>query len=243
MQQIKTADDIKQLGSILCVWAHPDDESFSCAGIMATAIQNGQGVACVTATKGEAGVQDESRWPAAKLGDIRAHEMDEALKCIGCHHHHWMSYADGHCHEVASQEAVAMITSLIEQYQPNTILTFGPDGMTGHTDHQTVSRWVDQATKDTNIKVYHAVEEEERYVEHMIEADEKFNIYFNIDKPPVFKLEDCDIAYKLPAEILAKKRQALQAMPSQTDRMFANTPINTMDAMLGLECFVLANRG
>src|SRR5947207_1873194 len=107
MQQIKTSDDIKQLGTILSVWAHPDDESFSCAGIMAAAIQNGQSVACITATKGEDGVQDESRWPAEQLGEIRAHEMDEALDILGCHNHNWLGYHDGRCQEISADEAVA----------------------------------------------------------------------------------------------------------------------------------------
>ena len=32
-----TATDIPDLGTILSVWAHPDDESYCCAGLMATA--------------------------------------------------------------------------------------------------------------------------------------------------------------------------------------------------------------
>ena len=53
------------------VWAHPDDETYSMAGIMATAVKNGQQVICVTATRGEAGVQDHLRWPAHKLAEDR----------------------------------------------------------------------------------------------------------------------------------------------------------------------------
>ncbi len=240
MSQIKTVDDIKNLGTIMCVWAHPDDESFTCAGIMAAAVQNGQNVVCITATKGEAGVQDESRWPSSKLGEIRAQELKHALDCVGIHHHHWLGYHDGHCHEVAAAEAVSKIKKYIEEYSPNTILTFGPDGMTGHTDHQTVSKWAGEAVQGSDINIYHAVEEERRYIDYMVEADKKFNIYFNIDKPPIHKLQDCDIAFKLPKEILSKKEDALKAMPSQTESMFKNTPPDVMHAMLNLECFVKA---
>ncbi len=240
MRQIKTTSDIKNLGTIMCVWAHPDDESFTCAGIMATAVQNGQSVVCITATKGEAGVQDPGRWPPEKLGEIRAEELKHALDCVGIHDHYWLGYKDGHCHEVDHKEAIAQIKELIDKYKPNTILTFGPDGMTGHTDHQTVSDWANGAVEGTNINVYHAVEEEQRYVDYMIEAHKKFNIYFNIDKPPIKKIEECDIAYKLPKDILAKKRDALKSMPSQTEAMFKNTPPDLMEAMLSLECFVEA---
>jgi LmbE family N-acetylglucosaminyl deacetylase len=38
--------DVKELGSILGVWAHPDDEAYLTGGLMAAAIANGQPVAC-----------------------------------------------------------------------------------------------------------------------------------------------------------------------------------------------------
>lgn len=240
MSRITTADDVKKLGTIMSVWAHPDDESFTSAGIMATAVKNGQPVVCITATKGEAGVQDESRWPAAKLGEIRAKEMEAALKKIGIIHHFWLGYHDGHCQEVDSTEAIAKIKRLIDRFKPDTILTFGPDGMTGHTDHQTVSRWASQAAKGSKITIYHTVEEEKHYKKYMVEADKKFNIYFNIDKPPVYKMEQCDIAYCLPKDALSCKYSALKAMPSQTEAMFKNMPPDEMTAMLDTECYVLA---
>src|ERR671922_141060 len=38
------------LGTILGVWAHPDDEAYLSAGLMARAVRNGSRVVCVTAT-------------------------------------------------------------------------------------------------------------------------------------------------------------------------------------------------
>jgi LmbE family N-acetylglucosaminyl deacetylase len=236
--QIKTAEDIKRLGTVMGVWAHPDDESFCCAGIMNIASKNGQKVVCITATKGEAGVQDPERWPAKKLGKIRSKELSRALKQIGVRKHHWLGYSDGHLHEVDTQEAVAKIKKFIKKYQPDTILTFGPDGMTGHTDHQTVSKWTDEAAKGSNIAIYHSVEEQDHYKNYMQKADEKFNIYFNIDKPPVKKVEHCDIAFELPSAVLACKCSALKSMPSQTEGMFKALPDEFMNAMLGEEYFV-----
>ncbi len=242
MGQIKTVQDIKKLGTILSVWAHPDDESFSCAGIMAAAVTNGQKVVCVTATKGELGVQDESRWPADQLGDIRAKEMKNSLKALGIENHHWLDYKDGDCNCVPATEAIAKLKELIRMYRPDSILTFGPDGMTGHTDHQAVSAWVDQVVQGTDVQVYHSVEEEQRYIEHMVEADKKFNIYFNIDKPPVLPVQNCDIAFSLSDDQLSKKCSSLKCMPSQTERMFQSIPADTMNAMLAIECFVRAEQ-
>lgn len=240
MSQIKTTDDIKQLGTILCVWAHPDDESFLCAGIMAAAIANKQDVVCITATKGEAGVQDAKRWPVKMLGDIRSHEMDEAMDIIGCQEHYWLGYHDGYCQEVDPAKGAAKVRDFINQVKPDTILTFGPDGLTGHTDHQTVSGWVKEAAKDTKIKVFHYVEETKRYENFKVKIDEKLNFYFNIDKPPVYEESECNIAFRLPPTILFKKRLALRAQHSQTDRMFKQLPSDLLNAMLSLETFILA---
>lgn len=240
MKQLTTVDDIKSLGTILSVWAHPDDESFTAGGILATAISNGQKVICITATHGEAGVQDEDRWPADKLGKIRTIELQRALASLGIKEHHWLDYKDGHCQEAGLDQAISKIDHFINKYKPDTILTFGPDGLTGHPDHQSVSFWVRGAAAGKDITVYHVVEEELNYLENMQKADEKMNIYFNIDKPPVYKIDQCDIAYALPKDILAKKRQALKVMPSQTESMFKKLDKSAVDKMLSQECFILA---
>lgn len=238
MQAIRTKDDVKKLGTILSVWAHPDDETYTCGGLMAVAIENGQTVACVTATRGEAGVQDESRWPAKHLGRIREAELMAALNELGITNHHWLDYKDGCCCNVSEQEGGDRLVELINQYQPDTILTFGPDGLTGHPDHQTVSCWVDCATQGKSIAVYHAVEEERSYEDFLREADKQFNIYFNIDKPPVRNLNDCEIGLILGGDIIIKKFNALKAMPSQTEVLLTNTPKEHLKRMLRHECFV-----
>jgi LmbE family N-acetylglucosaminyl deacetylase len=239
MRTQDTLADIAKLGTILSVWAHPDDESYTCAGIMMAAVQNGQEVACITATKGEKGVQDAKRWPPEQLANIRAAEMDAAMAVMGVRHHYWLGYADGGCPQVPMQEAVTKLKAFIEQYKPSTILTFGPDGMTGHDDHRTVSKWVSQAVKGTPITVYHAVELRENY-EAMREADKAFNIFFNIDQPPLAEEDECDLLFCLEGDILDKKYEALHAMPSQTEAMFEKFGHDTICRMVCSEAFIKA---
>lgn len=238
MTKVKTRDDIKSLGTILGIWAHPDDETFSMAGIMAMAVRNGQTVACVTATRGEKGVQDESRWPAEHLGQIRSDELKAALDILGVTNHCWLDYPDGGCNQVNEQEAVDKITDCIRQYQPDTILTFGPDGMTGHPDHQTVSRWATLArdAAGSQAKIYHSIQTPQQY-EDMIEADKQFNIFFNIDKPPVCEAGNCAICFEMDDELYHLKLQALRAMPSQTEGML-NVFRDSLRISLGTEAYV-----
>jgi LmbE family N-acetylglucosaminyl deacetylase len=238
------AEGIKRLGAILGIWAHPDDETFSMAGLMCLAVKNGQQVACVTATKGEAGVQDPSRWPPERLGEIRAAEMAAALRCIGCNNHHWLDYPDGGCKDVPDEEASDRITTLIQTYRPDTIITFPPDGITGHDDHRAVSRWarLAAARADWPITLYYAVDTREQYDRYLRAADAKFNIYFNVSEPVVVPEASCDLLIDLPEEALDCKLQALEAMPSQTAGMFADKEFDWMHDALRQESFVLASR-
>ncbi len=240
--QITTQDDIKQLGTILGVWAHPDDETVTCAGIMMLARQNGQRVVCVTATRGEAGVQDEGRWPQGQLATIRSEELGSALRILEVTEHQFLEYKDGACATVPQQDGVAKIADLIEQYQPDSILTFGPDGLTGHSDHQTVGTWAIEAARASSKQpaVFQVVEIRSKYEDYMRAADEKFDIYFNIDKPPLREPNECDICVVLPPDVCAKKRAALRAMPSQMEAMMQAFPEETLAEMFASEAFIKA---
>ena len=57
-----------ELGTVLGVWAHPDDETYLSAGLMAQAVRDGDRVVCITATRGEGGSLDEERWPPETMG-------------------------------------------------------------------------------------------------------------------------------------------------------------------------------
>lgn len=233
---------ISGLGTILSFWAHPDDETFSCAGIMAAAVRNGQRVVCVTATKGERGVQDESRWPATQLGEIRARELAAALSIIGVKEHHFLGYHDGECDKVPLQDGIAHVVRYINEIRPNSILTFGKDGMTGHTDHIAVSRWVQEATRTmpNAPTVYYCATLRSVYNDYLAEADRQFNIFFNIDKPRLVNRDDCHLCFECDDELCRIKCAALRAMPSQTEAMFAATTAEQQRSMLVTEAFTLA---
>jgi len=221
MSIIKTTDDIKRLGTILCVWAHPDDETFTMAGIIAAAIKNGQKVICVTATCGEKGVEDESRWPAEHLAEIRKAELKNALKELGVTEHHVLNYPDGGCSETNNQEAVSRITEFIKNNHPNSIMTFGSDGLTGHEDHKTVSGWVGQALMKSGetAQIYHAALSPGQR-EGFAKTDEKLNFFFNTKYPPICEESQAAICINLDDYLFARKIQALKAHESQYTKMF-----------------------
>ena len=56
---------ISALGTIMGIWAHPDDEAYLSSGLMAAARRRGDRVVVVTATAGEHGTDDPATWPPA----------------------------------------------------------------------------------------------------------------------------------------------------------------------------------
>jgi len=237
---IKTTDDIKKLGTILGIWAHPDDETFTMGGIMAAAAKNGQQVICVTATKGEKGVQDESRWPAARMAEIRANELNACLEILGVKDHNFLDYHDGECAQANSEEAISALTGLINQYQPDSIFTFGSDGLTGHPDHCTVSDWAKKAAQKSGSKavVYNVVQTTEQH-QAMRELNAEFRVFLDANKLPVLEPGECAVCFELNDDFFDQKMAALKAHISQYDALFKLE--RSLRAPFGTEAFVEAS--
>lgn len=243
---IKTAADIKQLGTILGVWAHPDDETYCSGGLMAAASQNGQKIVCVVATQGEKGVQDESRWPASELADIREQELQEAYKILGITKHECLEIEDGECD--SAEHGLDDIHAAIIAYKPDTILTFGPDGLTGHTDHKTVSEWATTAGQMHGIPVFQFVMPNPAYKTYK-EACEAAreqgrtvdDMFFNVDQPQTANNGECDIYLELSNELWQKKLAALKAMPSQTERLIQQLGPENYERIFRYEAFLLVD--
>jgi LmbE family N-acetylglucosaminyl deacetylase len=133
------------VGTLLGIWAHPDDEAYLSAGLMAAARAAGSRVVVATATTGERGTSDPQRWPPDRLAATRRRELAASLAALDVGEHHWLGYADGTLPDVPPALGAAAVEGLIRRYRPDTIVTFGPDGFTGHPDHRAVSGWVDRA--------------------------------------------------------------------------------------------------
>ena len=92
--------DIRELGTILSIWAHPDDEAYLCGGIMAMAAAAGSRVVCVTASSRRAW-RDRSDEVAARAAPaIREAELAACLGILGVKEHRWLGYPDGGCADV-----------------------------------------------------------------------------------------------------------------------------------------------
>ncbi len=207
--------DVRELGTIVGVFAHPDDEAYLCGGIMAMAIDAGSRVVCVTATRGELGVTDPVRWPPEQLSAIREAEMAECLAILGVREHRWLDYADGGCAAVDLGEGSGRIADVLREVRPDTVLTFPPDGQTGHPDHIAVHHWADAAVRETGIGTLHVVANTQSWLEEFLTQMAELNILMGA--PPVPWSWPLSIDLALPPEIVERKDRALAAQISQTE--------------------------
>jgi LmbE family N-acetylglucosaminyl deacetylase len=204
-----------RLGTVLMIWAHPDDETYLAGGLSAVLTDAGHRVVCVTATRGEAGVSSTAAAPHRdQLAEIRTAELEEALRILGIEEHHWLDYPDGGCADVDAQEASDRIAVILHDVRPDTVVTFGPDGFTGHPDHQAVSLWTDLALTRTSWRprLLHAVAREE-VVDR--ELAEDFGVY-ELGRPRVCADDKLDVLLELEGVVLDRKVDALLRQVSQT---------------------------
>ncbi|MEX0650830.1 MAG: PIG-L family deacetylase, partial [Actinomycetota bacterium] len=78
---------MQPLGTVLGVWAHPDDDIYLSSGLMASAAAAGNTVVDITATRGEGGSMDEDRWPSDRMAEVRTDEMRRSLDILGVQEH------------------------------------------------------------------------------------------------------------------------------------------------------------
>ena len=209
---------------------------------MAIAAANGQVVHCVTATKGEAGVQNPAKWPIETLAQTRTDELDQAMSILGVPNAQFLTYRDGHCSDAPAGEAVMQIADIIDELKPDSIITFAPDGLTGHPDHVAVSGWATEATRQAKhqANLYYAVHTHESYDAFWRVVDEKFNIYFATQNPQFIPQSDCALLLQLEPNVAVQKTAALKAMPSQYEAMFDFLGDKGVQAAVGVEALVRA---
>jgi LmbE family N-acetylglucosaminyl deacetylase len=128
---------------ILAVFAHPDDDIII-GPLLAYYAAHGVTVYLVVVTSGQEGVAAHAKIPAGpQLGAVRERESRAACKAYGIEEPFLFGEQDG---SLASMEhhdqIIHQLIEIIQRVQPSVIITFGPDGLTGHTDHRAVSNMV-----------------------------------------------------------------------------------------------------
>ncbi len=140
---------------LLAVVAHPDDDTFACSGTVALhADEPGFRFALVHVTSGESGmISDPSLATPANLGAVREDEDRRSWVALGRvpDRHEFLRYPDGGVADAPFDELVERIAAILREERPDVVITFGPEGVTGHADHITAGRATTEAFRRCRV--------------------------------------------------------------------------------------------
>ena len=71
--------------------------------------------------------------------------MECACRTLGIEPPRFLDYRDGTLPQVDEVQAVEQVVRVIRELRPQALLTWPPDGVSGHPDHVAVSRWTEKA--------------------------------------------------------------------------------------------------
>ncbi len=139
--------------SLLAVLAHPDDESFAIGGTLAKYAAGGVQVSLVTATRGES--QRGGGDPVLK-GAAREQELCHAARVLGIKILRILGYWDGHLVRTDRPLLVSRLVGILRELRPQVVITFGPDGISGHQDHVAIGEATTEAFGLAGLAAYTA---------------------------------------------------------------------------------------
>ncbi len=144
----------------MVVVAHPGDEAFGFGGAIASAASEGAYVVLVCATRGWFDSRLVAKAPAPggknrdlklnavtwrNLDTVREDELRRSVAVLGVRAVRMLDYAEGELDRANFDQLVGRIVEPIRMHRPEVILSFGPDGVTGDTDHIVLARAVSAA--------------------------------------------------------------------------------------------------
>ncbi len=223
------------LGARIVVFtAHPDDEGIA-GGTMYANHKAGGETFLICATAGERG---KSHLPKpvsdTAMKRIRKAELLKAAKILKIDKVIFLGLPDAAVKENA-KKFFEKALPIVKKIAPDHILSFGPDGMTGHLDHITVGRVARRVAKKLKIPMAAATMSDERIAalrKEFFLARRKFGRYIDFSEH-----RKGDIKIKVDAAV---KRRAMRSHISQfgTAGPFSQLPKKVRDMMFAHEHFV-----
>jgi LmbE family N-acetylglucosaminyl deacetylase len=134
---------------IVCVTAHPDDETVFAGGTLALLARRGAEVRIVCCTRGEGGEAGEPPVCArAELGAVRSEELRCAARALGCAGVDFLPFRDPdigpedalYAFAPSPEEVSAALAPVLSAGRPDALITHGSNGEYGHPGHRLAHR-------------------------------------------------------------------------------------------------------
>jgi LmbE family N-acetylglucosaminyl deacetylase len=260
--------------TLMAVHAHPDDESNSTGGTLARYSAEGIRTVLVTCTNGEYGDAPGHIKPGEDGHDpddvarIRLGELEVATAALGVTSVETLGYRDSGMqgwpanehpdafHTQPDDVVTARLVALMEQYQPQVVVTYFANSGYNHPDHLKAHDITERAVKDSGIprKLY-LIARPRSYRERMREVAEEYGLEMQLPTPPPpdpnaaptteapprpFGVDDELITTHIDASAYAaQKRAALGAHLSQLEgSFFLRFPDEAFPKVFGTETFI-----
>jgi len=251
--------------TLMAVHAHPDDESSSTGGVLAKYAYEGIRTVVVTCTNGELGDAPGGIKPGepghdeAAVAAIRLAELEKACEILGVDVLERLGYHDSGMPEwddkdrpdtfwnVPIEESAARLAALMEQHQPQVVITYDEFGGYNHPDHVQANRITLAAIERTGIpaKLYFTARRwsdiaqlRERMAELGVDVGPRPQL--DPERRRQMEASAARITTTIDAVAVAdRKRDALRAHASQlAETWFAKMPDSMFDEVFGVESFI-----
>jgi LmbE family N-acetylglucosaminyl deacetylase len=145
---------------VLGIFAHPDDETICAGGTFAKYASAGAEIRVVSLTRGGAGqIRDAGVATRATLEAVREKELEAAGTELGLTQTRCLDHPDGGLSDIDGRTLVSLASELLREMDPDVVITFGPDGFSGHPDHIAVGAAVTAACQkmrpETSVRLFH----------------------------------------------------------------------------------------
>ena len=252
----------------MAVHAHPDDESSSTGGVLATYSDQGIRTVVVTCTNGEFGdapggvKPGEDGHDEQAVAQLRLAELRQACKILGVTDLEPLGYHDSGMPDwdykerpeafcnIPLAEVAGRVGTLIERYRPQVLISYDAEGMYQHPDHVHAARAAAAAVAATGIpaKFYLTAlrpSSWQRVWQALRELGEDVPGPREVTAEMRAQMEAAERRITTMVDIrpvLTRKREALFAHASQIrESWFSKIPEDIAESAFGTETFIRAS--
>ena len=227
----------------LGLFAHPDDETSASAGTMVKWIKNGNLAYVVTATGGELGTLGTGGLviERSELARVRESELKQNLSMYGCNPPFLLRYRD---QELANEDLQILsnkILDIMHLIRPDIIVTFGPSGISNHSDHIAIHKASQKAyieyrnrctEKEYPLLIYPSIPANvaEQYELQLSPDEKRIDIIVDIESSIDIKIQGLrNYKSQEDAQEFAKRLEQTKTGPHGTEELFSVSPYSPKD--------------
>lgn len=240
--------------TLVTVFAHPDDETFTVGGSMAAAADAGARVVTICATRGEVGeIADPSLATRETLGAVREAELRAACAVLGVHDVRFLDYRDSGMEgtpenadprafaNATDAEVVRRIAGHLRELRPDVVVTFEPGGVYGHPDHTKISRCATAAFDEVGgSRLFYSGPSRSRFAAFIADLKAAGIEGFPFEDAAAFGVDDEHITTVVEVGTqLERKKRALAQHRTQINPWLASLKGEWLDRILAQETFGL----